>query len=147
MTGRPTSLTPEVQKRICQALRAGNYRETACAAGGIHKDSFYTWLKRGASGEEEPYASFVVAVEKAEAAGEKKLLREIRSGVDNWQSRAWILERRWPGRWSGRVRVTVSDHVDALTAKLKADPELHRKVADVLALDQDPAANGAGAPH
>lgn len=143
--GRPTSLTPDVERRILTALRGGNYRETAAQAAGVHRNSIRNWLERGEAGE-EPYASFLCAVEKAEAYGERKLLRAIRAGCDGWQSKAWIMERRWPGRWSGRVRVTVSDHVDALTAKLKADPELHRKVVDVLAREE-PGAVGAGAAH
>ncbi len=140
MIGRPTSLTPEVQRAICNALRSGNYRDTAAQAAGIHRNTLRNWLQRGEAGE-AVFVDFLCAVEKAEAQGEKKLLREIRKGVDGWQSRSWILERRWPARWSGRVRVTVSDHVDQLTAKLKSDPELHRKVVDVLA-DQEPAAGG-----
>lgn len=140
--GDKTDLTPDVERRICAALRAGNYRETAAAAGGVSGRSLRRWCERGETGE-EPFASFLSAVTKAEAKAERLLLRSIRKGVDGWQSRAWILERRWPSRWSGRVRVTVTDHVDALTAKLKADPELHRKVVDVLA-DQEPPAAGAG---
>lgn len=143
--GRPTSLTPEVQRAICLSLRGGNYRETAAQAAGIHRNTLRSWVQRGEAGE-EPYAEFLCALEKAEACGERKLLRNIRKGVDGWQSQAWILERRWPGRWSGRVRVTVSDHVDQLTAKLKADPELHRKVVDVLA-DQEPAAGVTHGAH
>jgi hypothetical protein len=83
------------------------------------------------------------AVEKAEAAGEKKLLREIRRGVDGWQSRAWMLERRWPQRWSGRVRLTVTEHVNELTSKLKSKPELHQAVCDVLAEESSADASTA----
>jgi len=143
--GRPTSLTPEVQRAICASLRAGNYRETAAQAGGVDARSLRRWVERGEEGE-EPFAEFLSAVQKAEAVAERRLLRSIRKGVDGWQARAWILERRWPGRWSGRVRVTVTDHVDQLTAKLKADPELHRKVLDVLA-DQEPTASSASSAH
>ena len=34
-TGRPTKLTPEVQKKIVDALSAGNYFEVACEYAGI----------------------------------------------------------------------------------------------------------------
>src|SRR5678815_1727953 len=135
---RPTSLTPEVQEAICKALRAGNYRETAAQAAGIHRHTLRNWIIRGEAGE-APFAEFLAAAEKAEAMGERRLLREIRKGVDGWQARSWSLERRWPSRWSGRVRVTVSDHVDQLTGKLRSDPGLHRKVVGVLA-DQEPEA-------
>jgi transposase len=140
--GDVTALTPEVQARICKALAAVNYRETAANAGGVTGRTVRNWCARGAEGE-EPFASFLSAVEKAEAKAERLLLRAIRRGVDGWQSRAWIMERRWPARWSGRVRVTVTEHVDQLTAKLKADPELHRRVVDVLA-DQEPATSASG---
>jgi len=32
--GRPTKLTPEVQEEVCNAVRAGNYMETAAALRG-----------------------------------------------------------------------------------------------------------------
>lgn len=143
--GRPTSLTPEVERAILGALRGGNYRETAAQAAGIHRNTLRNWIKAGEAGDPD-FVEFLCAVEKAEAYGERKLLRHIRAGCDGWQSKAWIMERRWPGRWSGRVRVTVSDHVDQLTAKLKADPELHRKVVDVLAAEE-PGSVGASSAH
>lgn len=143
---RPTLLTPELERAICTSLRMGNFRSTAAASVGIHRNTLANWERWGEEEGREPYASFLCAVEKAEAIGERRLLRNIRKGVDGWQSQAWIMERRWPSRWSGRVRVTVSEHVDQLTAKLKADPELHRKVLDVLA-SQEPPAAGAGSAH
>jgi len=32
--GRPSKLTPEVQERLRQAIRAGNYYEAVCAYAG-----------------------------------------------------------------------------------------------------------------
>lgn len=134
---RPTSLTPEVERAIRIAIENGNYRETAAKAAGVHRNSLRNWVERGESGE-EPFASFLCTLEKAEAVAERRLLKAIRKGEPAWQAKAWLMERRWPARWSGRVRVTVTDHVDQLTHKLKSDPELHRKVVDVLA-DQEPS--------
>ncbi len=34
--------------RILSALRTGNYFEQACAAAGVHKETAYGWLRRGA---------------------------------------------------------------------------------------------------
>lgn len=140
---RPTSLTPELQNTIRIAIENGNYRETAAKVAGIHRNTLRNWTERGETGE-EPFAEFLCVLEKAEATAERRMLKSIRKGGPNWQAKAWIMERRWPSRWSGRVRVTVTDHVDALTQKLKADPELHRKVVDVLA-DQEPPAAGTAA--
>jgi hypothetical protein len=152
MAGRPTSLTPEVQAAIVAHILAGNYRAVSAAAAGVHRNSLINWEKRGEAGE-EPYAGFLCALQKAEAECEIQLLAEVRaaqpavvgvSGADVWQVKAWMLERRFASRWCARVRQQVAEHVDALTEKLKADPELHRRVVDVLA-DQEPAATGTSA--
>ena len=45
-----TKLTPELQERILLHLRVGAYVETAAACAGIHKDTFYEWMKKGARG-------------------------------------------------------------------------------------------------
>lgn len=154
MAGRPTSLTPALQAVIVRHIEAGNYRATAAAAAGVHRNRMSEWEKRGEAGE-EPYAGFACALQKAEAEAEIGLLAEIRaarpgatgiSGADVWQAKAWMLERRFAARWCARVRQQVAEHVDALTEKLKADPELHRRVVDVLA-DQEPAATGPGTGH
>lgn len=154
MAGRPTSLTPEVQATIIAAIEAGNYRSTAAAAAGVHRNRMAEWEKRGESGE-EPYASFACALQTAEAKAEIQLVAELRAaepgipavrGADLWQAKAWLLERRFASRWCARVKQQVAENVEALTSKLKADPELHRKVVDVLA-DQEPPAAGAGSTH
>lgn len=141
---RPTLLTAEVQAAILAALEAGNYRSTAAAAAGIHRNTLGNWERWGEEGK-APYADFIVAMQQAEAKGEMQLLAEIRSGADCWQSRAWMLERRFASRWCARVKQQVAENVDALTSKLKADPELHRKVLDVIAAEE-PAA-GTGQAH
>jgi hypothetical protein len=152
--GRPTSLTPEVQTAIVEALRAGNYRSTAAAAAGVHRNSLINWEKWGEEGK-APYAEFLCAMQKAEAEAEMTLLAELRaaqpgtpgvSGADVWTTKAWILERRFSSRWCARVKQQVAERVDDLTSKLKADPELHRKVVDVLT-DQEHSANGATPSH
>jgi hypothetical protein len=118
--GRPTKLTPTVERAVCKAVRAGNYIETAAALAGINKDTLYDWLKRGAreatridaghepDAGEAPYVQFSDAVKKALAESESADLRRIeRAGADQWQAAAWRLERRFPDRW-GRQRVEVT---------------------------------------
>lgn len=152
MAGQPTKLTPEVQAAIVAALEKGNYRATAAAAAGVHRNTLINWEKWGEEGR-EPYAAFLTAMQRAEAKSEMDLLEDIRmakpgtpgvTGADVWTNKAWILERRYASRWCARVKQQVAENVDALTAKLKADPELHRKVTDVLA-GEEPATGPAAA--
>ncbi len=137
---RPTVLTPELQATIVAHLEAGNYRTTACAAVGIHRHTLSNWEKAGLEGR-EPYVSFLEAVTAAEARAEVELLAAIRgaqpgtpgvTGADLWTTKAWILERRFGQRWCARVKQQTAEAVDALTDKLKAQPDLHQKVMEVL---------------
>lgn len=153
MAGRPTSLTPEVQAAICDALEKGNYRATAAAAAGVHRNTLINWEKWGEEGK-APYADFLTAMQMAEAKSEMQLLEDIRTarpgtpgvtGADVWTNRAWVLERRFASRWCQRVKQHVQEEVGQLTAKLKADPDLHKRVVDVL--DQESSAPGTGAAH
>ncbi len=143
--GRKTALTQDVHDRIVASVREGNYKLTAARAGGVHRNTVLRWLERGEAGE-EPYASFAAALDEAEAQAEEDTVRAAKSGGEGWQAKGWFAERRWPERWSGRVRVTVNDHVDALTAKLKAKPELHRQVVDELAREES-APVGSDSAH
>lgn len=143
-------LAPEIQTRIATYILAGSYIETAAKAAGIHKDTLYDWLKRGATGE-EPFASFSDAVERALGEAEIRDLAVVskaaQAGV--WQAAAWKLERRNPKAWGRRIAAEVSgpdrgpielDAADAreqLMAKLQATHE--RIVADA-------AGSSLGAP-
>jgi len=155
MSGRPTSLTAEVQKVILDALRAGNYRSTAAALAGVHRNTIANWFKWAAEGR-EPYASFMADVEKAEAESEAKLVAEVRnaqaavvgvSGPDLWQARMTLLERRFPHRWSARVRTTVDEELSALMKRLeeRLDEDTYAKVVD--ASREDAPGEGADSPR
>ncbi len=80
--GRPigsTKLTAEVQETIVTAIRQGNYLETAAALAGIHKDTFYDWIIKGANAQEpDAYSNFSDAVQKALAESETDAIAAIR---------------------------------------------------------------------
>jgi len=109
VVARPTSLTPELQAALCEQVRHGMYLEPACALVGISKASVYDWKKRGADGE-EPYATFLDALEKADAEAE-------RWGLDAWtapecdsQWTRWaaFMERRFRARWGREAQSDAS---------------------------------------
>lgn len=117
---RPTKLTPELQEKICQAIRAGNYIETAAAYAGISKVTLHEWMRRGrretervekAEGrakvrkKEAPFVGFLNSVEKALAEAEVRDVFIIgKAAEENWQAAAWRLERKFPDRWGRRER-------------------------------------------
>lgn len=121
--------TPEAHRLIVDALDAGNYRTTAAAAAGICRNTLASWERRGLEGE-EPYVAFTRDMQQAEARSEMTLLAAIRNAEsgDPWQSKAWMMERRFASRWSAKVKQTVAENVEALTQKLRGNPELYKQV-------------------
>jgi hypothetical protein len=90
--GRPAKFTPERQERILDAIRAGNYVETAALAAGIGKSTFYEWVER--------FPDFADAVQKARAEAETRYVAVIeKASTTSWQAAAWWLERSAPSRW------------------------------------------------
>jgi hypothetical protein len=123
MARRPkTKLTPELQEKILLHLRLGAYVETAAACAGIHKDTFYEWMKKGARGQ-KPYVAFAEAVNKAIAESESRdLATVLKASAKYWQAAAWRLERRFPEKYGRFDRMKVEGKIEhdgtSLVAKL-----------------------------
>lgn len=99
--GRPSKFNPQVQVKICRALRNGHYLETAARLAGICYDTLREWVKRGEGGDPE-FSEFAADIKKAIASSESELLQQIFEAArdkSTWQAGAWILERRFPDRW------------------------------------------------
>ena len=133
-----TKLTPELQEKLLRYLRGGNYVETAAACVGIHRDTFYEWMKRGAKGH-KLYATFAEAVNRAMAEAEALDLHVIRqASTTQWQAAAWRLERRFPEKYGRHDRTKVEGKIDVDVS----GGELASKLARLLAgtkEDEDPS--------
>ena len=110
--GRRTKLTPEVQKRICDAIRGGNFFEVACEWAGVDASTGYNWIQRGegthpSRRKTKQYVEFVDAIRAAEREAEVSLVVKWRQ-VDDWRAIAEFLSRRFPERWMPRQRQEVS---------------------------------------
>jgi transposase len=112
--GRPCKLTPETQDKIIQYLRRGAYVETAAAAAGVNKETFYDWLRQGAAKPDSKFGEFSDAVDKAQAESEVNDLEVITKAAEkgNWNASAWRLERKNPGRWGYAKRNEVDEQED-----------------------------------
>src|SRR5437762_7398959 len=86
-TGRKTKLSPDLQKRLLDAMAAGNYIHTACAAVGIGESTYFKWLERGRAGE-SPYREFVEALTRVGPAVNSEWTPAL-IGVALWA--AWIV--------------------------------------------------------
>lgn len=123
---RNTSLTPAVQARICEALKAGNTRRAAALFGGIDERTFYEWLKRGTEptytrggklkAGEDVYVQFVQAVTQAEADCEVWHVANVkRHATDDWRASIEWLKRRRRDEWSERIDSDVTTKGEAIS--------------------------------
>ena len=132
--GRPTKLTPEVQERIVQVIRAGNYAEVAAQCAGIGEATFYRWLQRA---EEEPsgkYAEFREAIKKAEAEAHAEAVAQVRLAArENWAAGMTWLERKYPSKWGRFDRTEHSAEVSIRIVREGDEPTIEGAIeADVI---------------
>lgn len=119
---RPSKLTPELQERILQAIRGGNFREVAAQWAGIAPETLSRWLAR----PESRFVTFRQAVLEAEQQAEIRAVALILKAAETDPRNAqWWLERKFPERWGRRERVDVELYI--------------RTRAMALGLDQDEA--------
>ena len=102
---RPTKLTPQIQQRIAEALRAGATYEHAAQYGGVHYATLRRWLQDGEAAADGPFREFCEAEKRAEAEALVGWLKSIDLAAQEgtWQAAAWKLERRYPQAYGRRV--------------------------------------------
>ena len=117
---RPSKLTPELLAQFRSLLPNCFFIKTAADLLGVHRQSFYTWRKRGkreadrmAAEEtnmcrksEAMYVEFYYASVEIMAFTEMRSISNIiaagNAGI--WQADVWQLERRYPDRYGSNRR-------------------------------------------
>lgn len=104
-TGTHSAITDDAKVQIfLEAVQDGCYIETAAKLAGLAKQTIYNWVKRAEQGE-IAFASFVDALQKAEARAEADAIRNVRQAgklPQFWAAEMTYLERRHPDRWGKR---------------------------------------------
>ena len=97
---------------MLEALRGGNYIETAAEYAGIDDSTYRRWMQR----EEPEFRAFRAAVKKALADAEVRNVGIVlKAAPTQWQAAAWWLERRHPSVYGRRTQVAADVNVN-LTA-------------------------------
>ena len=100
-TGRPSALTPEVQRRLCDAIAAGNTRNDAAEYAGVGESTLRRWLAQGRRRRSGKFRALLAAVKKAEADAVVRNVAIIqKAAATSWQAAAWWLERKRDADWS-----------------------------------------------
>jgi Homeodomain-like domain len=105
---RPTDLTPELGAEIVRVVGEGLPLSKAADFVGISYRTLCRWMKR----TDPPYDIFCHALKQAKAAVQLKMVGEIQKGVQNWQSRAWYLERSDPKNWGRKDKLELKKVTD-----------------------------------
>jgi hypothetical protein len=102
--GRPSKYTTAARDALSEAIELGCNLSEAAAMVGIQAETLRRWR--------ESHAELQPALDAAEARGIQKRLKTISDAAEEspkWA--AWILEHRWPDRWSRANRGQVQVHV------------------------------------
>ena len=107
--GRKSKLTPELQSKIVEYIKAGNYAKTACMAVGICEDTYYDWLKKGkyTKGRKSKYVLFSESIQKAHAEAEvRNAMLVNKAAQEDAKHAEWWLERTNWKKWGRKDHVT-----------------------------------------
>jgi len=123
LSARSYKRTPEVERRLLEALRVGSTFRLAAAYAGIDHATLYRWLEKD--------ATLATRIKEAEGAAVVGWLAKIEKAASdgNWQAAAWKLERRYPEDFGRRERLDVRIDIE----------ERVRDMARSLGLDEDEA--------
>jgi hypothetical protein len=125
--GSDPKLTDEIAAKIVQAVRTGSSIEGAAAYAGVPRQTFFDWLKKGRQPRaRNPYRALALALDEALGTFEVTANAQIaKAGDDEWQAKAWQLERKFPDRYGRRTRIDGNVSVSAVPfvdlSKLTAD--------------------------
>lgn len=113
VAGRPSKFTPDRVDTLVKWLKLGYYIDEACSMAGIHRDTYYAWLKKAEDGVPE-FSDFSDTIKKARAEAEGAHIMNIRKAADNgvWQASAWFLERAYPTRWGKKNPDLINEDSD-----------------------------------
>jgi len=103
--GRPSKLTPETVKKLCDAIRMGATYALACNYAGISYTLYREWMKKGEAAKSGKFFDFLNAIKEAEGKAAVGWLAKIEAAANDgaWQAAAWKLERRYPGMYGRQL--------------------------------------------
>lgn len=141
---RPTKLTEELTQAICENIELGLSYVLSCKAVGISFETFASWIRRGATGEEKKYADFHNRVRAAEAICAKNCLERIREAASHgtWAASAWLLERRYPADYGKHDNINMKTQAENLNINANTGTEeaesLRSEILRRLSIEEEP---------
>jgi hypothetical protein len=125
---RPTKLTPETIKKLCEAIRLGAPYEHACNYAGIGFSTFNRWREKAENSKSGKFWQFWQDIKKAEGDATKGWLKIIEDAAKegNWPAAAWKLERRYPTEFGKRIQQKIESQNIEIDLSDLTDDQLKR---------------------
>jgi|SoimicMinimDraft_4_1059732.scaffolds.fasta_scaffold117538_1 transposase-like protein len=130
-SSRRPKYSPEVHRKIVEALKRGLLKPHAAQLAGIHANTLETWIEAGNAGDER-YEAFAIEVEKAIAEDALRNQAVISMAAvapikGDWKAAAWNLERKFPRLYGARMAAVLTPQTERPFSPWKT-PEQPRKV-------------------
>jgi len=118
-TRKKGKYTQVLAHQICEHISNGVPLSAAARACGLSNSTIHRWKNEK--------SEFSEMVDQAIGVSEARLASEI-SRYDDWRAKAWILERRFPERWSKRqeidMNVSKSEGLEEIKMMMKQTDKL-----------------------
>ena len=119
-----TKFTFERREAILKDMESEIPYAIIAPKNGVSAKNMYRWLQVGNNhlddGTDSEYAKFAMRVKAIEFTVLKKHLKAIEAKTERWQSRAWLLERRWWKYYSSSAAVVdFQERLEELAAEGK----------------------------
>ena len=125
--------TEDIRETIYDLVAKGFTYKDICVVCGIHKNTFYDWMKRGKKAKSGKYKEFYLNVEKAKSLRKNNLIDKLIEKTevkDDWKGYAWLLERGYGDEFA-RPEVKIKQEIES---KVEAEVEVKTPLVEAAEL-------------
>ena len=133
--GAKLKLNKNLEKQICNDIKAGVPITHAAVMNGIDASTFYAWYNKGKVAKSGKFRDFYLNVEEAKSVAIGLRVRRIyKAGEVDWKSDAWWLERVDPENFGRKDHHTVqSENTNTnVNMEVKSTDKVLEENADTL---------------
>jgi hypothetical protein len=136
--GRPSTLTPEAQDLLVQALKTGAHITTAAWHAKVSPSAVFRGLRAGKEEPDGPMGEFRKSIMGAIHEAELRFVAIVAAAASSNPDRAqWMLTHRHPKRWAERSKQRME-----LTGQVEVKNDARERLAALLARVAKPSGSG-----
>ena len=131
--GAKLKLNKNLEKQICNDIKAGVPITHAAVMHGIDASTFYAWYNKGKTAKSGKFRDFYLNVEEAKSVAIGLRVKRIyKAGEVDWKSDAWWLERVDPENFGRKDHHKIESENTNINFNMKSDDEVLKENADTI---------------